>query len=197
MYKKFLFLVPFLLLFPQYVFAANTHHFTCADGMTTFNGGSCTGTDVFNIPNNANDDVYDSGGAIYPLNVGTSYYVSFVLTGGGYFYDCTSSGNITCDSSSGTVSEVAVPITNLTGLVGVGGIDFHGTSNNLATGAYSISGLCITDTSGDCESGGGGGSGTTTVATTTLISDPNRDFFNGQLLFLIGFFGIIWLFKKR
>jgi len=38
---------------------------------------------------------------------------------------------------------------------------------------------------------------TTTTATTTTIDNPNQDFTNGVLLFLIGFFGMIWLFGKR
>jgi len=45
--------------------------------------------------------------------------------------------------------------------------------------------------------GGGGGSATSTVASTTIIMNPNQDAANGIFLFFIGFFGIIWLFKKR
>jgi len=35
------------------------------------------------------------------------------------------------------------------------------------------------------------------TATSTIISNPNQDFFNGILLFLIGMFGMIYIFKKR
>lgn len=46
------------------------------------------------------------------------------------------------------------------------------------------------------ESGGGGGA-TTTTASTTMMSNPNQDVANGIYLYFVGFFGIIWLFRKR
>jgi hypothetical protein len=45
-----------------------------------------------------------------------------------------------------------------------------------------------------------GGTPTTTpstIGTTTVIMDPNRDFFNGILLFMGGMTFMIWLFRKR
>jgi len=44
-----------------------------------------------------------------------------------------------------------------------------------------------------------GGTPTTTpqTASTTVISDPNRDFFNGILLFMVGMIFMTWLFGKR
>jgi len=35
------------------------------------------------------------------------------------------------------------------------------------------------------------------TSTVYIISNPNQDFFNGILLFLIGMFGMIYIFKKR
>jgi len=35
------------------------------------------------------------------------------------------------------------------------------------------------------------------IASSTVIYDPNRDYFNGLLLFMIGMTFIIWLFKGR
>lgn len=45
-----------------------------------------------------------------------------------------------------------------------------------------------------------GGTPTTTpssMGTTTVIMDPNRDFFNGILLFMGGMVFVIWLFRRR
>lgn len=44
---------------------------------------------------------------------------------------------------------------------------------------------------------GGGGGGETATATSTVINNPNQDFFNGVLLFLVSFFGTVWLFRRR
>lgn len=38
---------------------------------------------------------------------------------------------------------------------------------------------------------------TTTTATSTLVSDPNRDLFNGILLFFIPMFFIVWYFRGK
>jgi len=35
------------------------------------------------------------------------------------------------------------------------------------------------------------------TATTTPINDPNRDFFNGMVLFFGGLWFVVWLFKSR
>jgi len=43
---------------------------------------------------------------------------------------------------------------------------------------------------------GGGGSATSTSATSTPVDDPNRDIFNGILLFMVSFFGTVWLFRR-
>jgi len=45
--------------------------------------------------------------------------------------------------------------------------------------------------------GGGGGGATSTAATSTPVNDPNRDLFNGFLLFFMSFFGMVWLFRRR
>jgi hypothetical protein len=38
---------------------------------------------------------------------------------------------------------------------------------------------------------------TSTPETSSIINNPNQDLFNGFIIFIIGFFGITWLFKKR
>jgi len=38
---------------------------------------------------------------------------------------------------------------------------------------------------------------TPSTATTTTINDPNRDYFNLIVLFWVGFFTIVWLFKRK
>jgi len=45
--------------------------------------------------------------------------------------------------------------------------------------------------------GGGGGEPTATTTASTVINNPNQDFFNGVLLFLVSFFGTVWLFRRR
>lgn len=60
------------------------------------------------------------------------------------------------------------------------------------------------------SSGGGGGStdgafpngsevfpGQSASTTFSIVDNPTQDFFNGMVLFLMSFFGLIWIFKSR
>jgi len=47
------------------------------------------------------------------------------------------------------------------------------------------------------EGGGGGGGGEATTTEPTVINNPNQDLFNGIVLFLVSFFGTVWLFRRR
>jgi len=76
-------------------------------------------------------------------------------------------------------------------------------SNSISGYAHAVSAqveICPVGTCGDIGEGGGGGGDATTTATTTtagLINNPNQDFFNGVVLFLVSFFGTVWLFRRR
>lgn len=130
-------------LLPSVTFAANTHHFTCADmsSMTHIGGVSCAG-DVFTIPSSGGDALYDGSQSVYPMSGGTNYYLSWTISGG-------LNGRLASTPSGYDSYPVNIPTSvayNFYQTYGPSGIDL------ITTGySFTVSGFCITDTPGDCE----------------------------------------------
>jgi len=187
--------IMFFIPIPAY---ATTYTYDCGD-LSNADGAACTSgawskASAFSL--------LDAGG-FGPLAAGTWYFSAIVSA------DTANPFRITCyEYSSGTCNTYAT--------VSVGTIEalpfdvLSGTSNGIYLWGQTatnpaISELCITDIEGDCESGGGGEASTTpfyeifgtTTGTYHIVDNPTQDTFNLILLFLIGFFGMSWLFAKK
>jgi hypothetical protein len=219
MYKKFLFLIPLLLL-PNFGQAATcaiqpsptvvnnwadigslvsgypATRFTVASGCTVstvgvhvFKNGTPVdnlGVYIYNEAGGYPNALLDTGSLISPASLTTNPggvatttgWTTTLSTGTNYWLVLNRTGSINAVNRYGWAAFAG---TGATSAVNTG--SWAADTNSFV---YEIDGTAVVAPTS-----------TTATATTTLISDPNRDFFNGQLLFLIGFFGIIWLFKKR
>jgi len=184
---------------PGVAFAANINY-VCSD-FTLAGGPSCSGNSIVFTVGGSNERGFDDT-PHFTINDNTTYYI--------------------VGSVSGSVGSVAIGAQDFGNGARAdqdavaGGGDFHfsittsGGTNNWFTALKaepysgtsatdgSVDSLCFSDVSyADCGYNPPSPDASTTVATTTTINNPNQDVFNGVLLFFIGFFGIIWLFKKR
>lgn len=162
---------------------AASFHYTCAD-MT--NDGSptpsCT-SDVFTLAGGTSG-IYDAP-PNFLLSNNTTYYLSVVYSGSG-----TARFRASGDLNDGSFVSLGSSLVDEPFVTP--------STNNLAflyiqsNGSFSgqLSELCVTDTPGECLAQ------PPSSATSTLILDPNRDYFYGLFLFLVMFFGMIWLFAK-
>jgi len=193
--KKYLLL---LILFFSPVFAfASSHHFVCADSLSTGGSGqSCTGTDTFTFTGGP-ASYTDTGGSIYPFADNTDYYLTFTTN----LVSCTS-GNCQLGPAGDNGHVYAfLPPSRSEYLVHVGsdgpntGLTFR--MDDVAT----ISGICVDDDGTSCTGGGGGGGGgtlpdiSTTTATSTLEQTQTNIFFS-IILFYLAFWFILTVTKK-
>jgi len=182
MLKKTILLIGIsLLVFPSLSFAAVTHDFVCADMPSMDGSVSCVAdTWVASSPGSALDD-----GTHYALPIGTWYIYADVINHANFSMYCYNGVANPCDNpsySADGVGYVTMTVSSPAGLYifGNGG------------GGWTVGSLCATDVIGGCDS-----VTPTTSATSTLISDPNRDFFNGIILFMVGMIFTVWLITKR
>jgi len=187
--KKLLYIL--LLLLPSISLAATTHHYTCAELSITAGSPTCS-ADAWTFANTEVQTVDDISGVALDLQ-GVTWYVSWTQTGGqeirylcdNYPTSCTFNGH----SATFTAQSWAVSAGTPTGFI---------ITNNVGGGVYHsgvVSNVCVTDTSGDCEATPSGG--TTASTTYMFVDNPPQDIFNGLVLFITSFWGIIWFFRKR
>lgn len=173
----------FVLFAPMFVFAAS-HTYTCSD-WTLSNGSSCT-ADVLSFVASTGDAL----GSINTYAADTPYYVVIMDSGsGGYrFYF---SNNIVSTyhamTPGGTTEFILTPP----------GSSSFAYIYDMGTFTGSVTSVCISDTSfAECP-GGSSPTGTTTLLATSTVDKALDITYNGVLLYVIGFWGMIWFFRKR
>ena len=137
------------LFFSPAAHATTSHTFTCADGLTgTFSSlPVCTGAGTFTFV--SGESIGDfSGGVVYPVSSGVTYYYSGVITGTGSLCMINNNGQHSLQSA-GTFTDIGLSSPN--GNRG-SGIDNRGASSQCGSGglAGTISSWCVTDTIGGC-----------------------------------------------
>jgi len=200
----FLFFGFFLLLLtisPSKAFAfSGTHNWVCTDT----NSGTPCSADVFSF-DGSHQYLYNNSNSNLFQNDGQTIYITLQSSSLGTYSINESSGD-GCTLHTGNLSDYAFTPTHshtaISPVISTDSGECAGDTGDTGT----ISGLCMSDTSGGCAGGGGGGStGSTTspfigfTASTTyqVIDNPNQDFMNGIWVFLAGMFGMIYFFKKR
>jgi len=182
------FLVIFMAL-PLAASAATTHHYVCADLSITAGSPTCS-NDVWTFTNVEIQTVADTGGAVFDLQ-GTDWYVSATVTATenlGISFLCDNYPT-TCSLFRKTTTFVDEPYSVAGGTAT--GFDM---TNNQGGAVYNngvVAELCISDTVGACSSTA------TATSTTTDVDSAVDDLYHGVVLFLIGFWGVIWFFRKN
>jgi len=182
MYKKFIFAVVLFFGLAFSVSALVLHNYICAD-WSFGGGGSCT-SDTLNL-NGAGSEGTGSG---FNLSNSTTYYVSYTAVGSGNIR-VSLRGNST-NSAEPNLSGSQTDYSLTTG-AGNSTIYLNFYDNNSFSGT--LSNICITDTVGACTPTP---SPSITAATTTVDTAVGT-LYNGIVLFMVGFYGMIWFFRKR
>jgi len=112
------------------------------------------------------------------------WYVSAVVSSGVGVARANGFNDAPTSLSVGANVDVAITTTGGEGLM---------ISSN---GSYvgSISSICVSDTQGVCVPVPP--PTPTPMATSTLVDNPAQNAFNGMVLFMMAFWGIIWFFRK-
>jgi hypothetical protein len=184
------------LILPSYALAANTHHFVCADFDTLINGASCA-SDIITI---SGATAAAQSNSTYAYTSGTTYYISSTYAGTGHYGFAQDSGYTESPVSASWTAH-SVTMTTSDSALNWSNLFFSGTFSG------TLSSICITDTSGDCEASpptpatdASSTSPCASLGTTTdcfVVFNPNQDVANGVFFFFIGFWGVIWLFAKK
>jgi len=182
---------------PSFALGA-TYTYTCGDLASASNTGITCTLDVLSIT--AGDHAeYTTN----PLADGSTVYLSMETIGTGrlgvtFGGDVAGSGYYVQEDSSVTTSQTINLNTGNTGAVSylklydvpVGTTCGGDTCNFVGDVEY----ICVATAFGECESGPG--PDPTATSTTDTIYNPNQDFFNGLLLFIIMMFGVMFWFKQ-
>jgi len=196
MYKSIklasLLVVASFLLLPNAALAAH-YVYTCAD-WHFFSGSAACVSDIINI--GSGETVSESSPGAWTYNNGQTYYFKVQQTGSGtQTYYLTGQLNNGSPFPTGTEGNTglytfsgAAPASNPTG-------NWLELSSTNFTGSLDY--ICVSDTStADCpDPSGGGSTGTTTPP--QIVDNPAQDVYNGMILFLCGFFGMIWFFRRN
>jgi len=180
------FLVIFMAL-PLAASAAVTHHYVCADLSTTAGSPTCS-NDAWTFSDVEIQTKTDISGAVLDLQ-GGNWFVSWVQTGGEEIRYLCDNYPTSC-SYNGHTATFVDQSWNVSGGTATG----FSITNNVGGGDYNngvISEVCISDTVGACASSG------TATATSTSVDSAVDDLYHGVVIFLVGFWGVIWFFRKN
>jgi hypothetical protein len=185
--KKLLFLLLFFIPFPAFAFSDPT----MADCAFLNAGGASCSVDTIIFPGGQNIARYGDTGAGLYFVPGTTYYVTYTVTGSG-----TLRVNFAANVVDGTPVDIAGSQTDLP----VTAPSFGGNSwiavyfDDTQGFSGTVSGICVSDHVGGCSPP------VPPPATTTpptYVDNYNQDTFNIVLLFLMSAWGAVWLFRKR
>lgn len=182
-------IIVIMFALPNLVFAQTQHIYECSDFGTHGSdpGWSCT-ADVITLTDNGDDYGYDST-PVFSLESQSVWYVTADLSGSGTTY-------IGCSADSGSASQpVQQSSSFVDAALNIGTCAGHVGLYIQASGSFqgTISNLCVATGQNLC-SGGGGSTATSTEGTVDNAIDA---LFYGFILFAIGFWGIIWFFRRR
>jgi len=118
-----------------------------------------------------------------------TWYVSFLWSGTGTpRYSCNGTVDNCARNLAGS-SPVVDAVLSTAGASAALGLYFN---DNTGTFAGDISEICISDTEGACAGGSSAAS-----STTTAVDSAVDDLYHGVVIFLVGFWGVIWFFRKN
>lgn len=178
----------------------STQGATCVLNVLVGLSSACLYWDILDATTNYN-------GQTITVDYGTAFIADAFSLGEG------ASGMLTTDISVGGSNDGSsfTPITTVTGY-SLTGTNVVATSTFVATGvAYRYYQLTFSNNSSvsdglralyfrecatNCGGGGGGGSSTSTSATST-VDQSQENLFHSFIIFLVAFFGMIWMLRKR
>jgi len=179
LYLSMFIVAAFFVAIP-FSFAATTYHLGCTE-ITNFAGGASCAANIVEFTS-TQGYAYDSTNN---MTSGTTWYLNFKTTGA----VAGQVGNV----NSSVLHYTPGTTYDLPYTPGVtGGFYIDNNDDHVGT----IYDICFSDTQGDCFPAPPSPA-TTTVATTTYITSVNDDWYHLIILFLAGFYGMIWLFRKH
>jgi len=199
--KKYLFFIPFLLLLPSWALAAH-HNWVCADlASMTVTGVTCS-SDVFTF---ATGNHMEDPHAVYPIpsTTGLDYYASYTQVGTGRMGVTIGGDNAgtAYQSVNGSASATDLHFVTVAGnTANTVGFQFYTAGGGSTCGGSpcdfsgTVSSLCTSDTIGECAPPPAPPEAA--IGTSTPVDSAASDLFYGVLLFVIGFWGMIWFFRK-